>query len=951
MSQAASKDALNLAVASALAGLMPASLAVADQAPTSPQGGEAEGLTEVTITGSRIRRLDVESASPVLTIDSEAITKAGVVTIGDVVQRIPSVSGSPTNPQVNNGGGDGASGIALRGLGAQRTLVLLNGRRVNTGVSVDVNMLPINMIERVEVLREGAGAIYGADAIGGVVNFITRKDFEGVEVTADYGQTDRSDGARKSIGVTFGMSSDRGSFLLGGNWNQQDQVLAGDRDFSRFALYLYSGSAYPGGSSRAPTGRIRFPAGSALATLFNCSSATRKAGAAGSSLNDYRCFVTGGANNDFYNYQPINLIMTPQERGSAFTMLNYQVTDTVEAYAEVLYSRTQSAYQIAPLPFDAVSDDVVISRNSLYNPFGIDFGGLLTGFPNAQFRLEALGPRRTEFRSTRMVSSAGLRGELFGTGWQWDAYIGYAREDAPSRADGYLFQPAVAAALGPSFIDSSGKPACGTPAAPISGCTPVNMFNLSAPGQADALRTIAAPSLYDSTTTRKSAALDLNGDLFQLPAGAVAAAVGYEYREQYLNFQADFNSRARPPLFLNCNLASETCTGDTRGSYDLNELYGEVFIPLLKDAPLAEALNLIVGTRYSDYSTFGDTTNSQVRLEYRPVSDLLVRGTWSEVLRAPTISDLFGAPSSNSPQLNDPCNGLTQARVAATPNLALACVGVPRDGTFEQPNSQVQGLLTSNLNLKPETGTVKTFGFVYEPNWLGGFSMSLDYWDYSIDDVITSLDPQTAMDQCVATGLPQFCGLVDRFTSGANLGEILVFRQPTFNLGSLATSGFDLGLKYTLRDTPVGSFQFSVDVTKVDEYENVPAPGAAVDDYVGTYTNQFGHLAEYRGLASIGWGWQGFDALLTARYVGNATVRDADGGAPVTPLSTGSYTYFDLTLGYEFPFGTRVQFGAQNIEDKQPPILYQNNTLNANTDVATYDTLGRRYFLGVTHTF
>lgn len=950
MTSTSSKDSLNAALVGSLAGLMPAAVVHADQAAAG--GAQAdEQLAEVTITGSRIRRIDVENASPILTIDAESIAKAGVATLGDVVQRIPAVAGSPTNPQVNNGGGDGASTIALRGLGSERTLVLLNGRRVNDGVSVDINMLPINMVERVEVLREGAGAIYGADAIGGVVNFITRKDFEGIDINVDYGQTERSDGERTSVGVTLGATTDRASFILGANWNEQKQVLAGNREFSRFALYLYSGSAYRGGSSRTPTGRIGFAANSPLATQFGCTSVTRKAGAAGTALGDFRCYVPAGANSDAYNYQPINLIMTPQERGSAFTMMNYEINDSLEAYAEVLLSRTRSAYQIAPLPFDATSDDVIVSRNSMYNPFGIDFGGLTTGNPNARFRMEALGPRRTSFSTDRRVANAGLKGDLFSTGWQWDANVGYARADQNSRSEGYLFQPALSVAFGPSFMDG-GRPTCGTPAAPISGCTPVNLFNLTAPGQADALRTISAASTSVGVTSRKSAAVDFNGQLFEMSAGAVQAAVGLEYRKQSLDFKADFNSQAKPPLFLSCNLAQETCTGDTRGSYDVKEAYAEVFFPLLADAPFAKALNVTVGTRFSDYSTFGNDTNSQIKLEYRPMSDVLVRASWSQVLRAPTISDLFGATTNSSPQFEDPCNGLTNAAVAAKPNLAKACVGVLRDGTFDQPNAQITGLLRSNSKLKAETGTVKTFGVVFEPSALSGLSVSVDYWDYKLEDIITSLDPQYAVDECVSTGDPGFCGLINRFTSGASQGEIFFFDLPTVNLGSLSTKGFDFGVKYTLRDTPVGSFQFSVDLTQVEEYVGVASAVAAPVEYVGTYTNQYGNLAKRRGLASVGWVWKSVDALLTSRYVSSATIPDGDAGSgTVTPLPTGSFFYHDLTLGYELPTKTRIQFGVQNIADKQPPILYQNNVLNANTDVGTYDTLGRRYFMSINHKF
>jgi iron complex outermembrane receptor protein len=944
------RDAMQLAFAAGAIGALVPAGANAQQQSTSKDAAGSATLEEVTVTGSRIRRIDAETASPVFTLDAAAIQQSGVATMGDLVQRIPAVAGAATNPQVNNGGGDGASTISLRGLGSERTLVLLNGRRVNTGNAVDVNALPINMIERVEVLKEGAGAIYGADAIGGVVNFITRRDFEGMEFATDYGRTSRSDGQRYSGSATFGGTSDKISYAFGVNYNRQEQISANNRDFSRFALYLYSGSSFPGGSSRTPTGRINLASGSALRNQFGCASITRRAGTAGNTLADYRCFVTSGQNADFYNYQPLNLILTPQERLNGFTMMNYKIGEKAEVFAEVMLSRTSSAYQIAPLPFDATADDVVISRNSIYNPFGIDFGGSTTGNPNARYRMEALGPRRTAFQSDRKIINVGAKGELFNTGWEWDAYVGYGRSDQNARREGYLFQPALSRAFGPSFLNA-GVPTCGTPTAPIAGCTPVNIFNLTAPGQAAALSTIAAPATSTEKTERKSFAANVNGGLFSLPAGEVQGAVGFEYRRQEAVFESDFNTQAQPPLFLNCNLAQEACTGDARGAYDVKEFYAEVFVPILTDMPAAKSLNVTIGSRYSDYSTIGTTTNSQVRLEYRPVTDLMLRGTWSQVFRAPTINDLYDAPAANSPQLNDPCVGLTQARVTANPNLALACVGVPRDGTFDQPNSQVTGLLTSNLNLGPEEGTVKTVGFVYDPSWFSGFSVSLDYWDYKLDGLITTLDPQTSMDQCVATGASQFCSLITRFTSGASAGEIFVFRQPTFNLGSLRTTGIDLSLKYALRNTPVGSFNFTVDVTRINKYENVAAPGATAVDYVETYSNQFGNFSKYRGLVGIGWAWQGFDALASVRYFDKVFVPDADGGAIVNRLKVPAITYVDLTLGYEFPTKTRIQLGVENLTDKQPPILYQNNVVNANTDVNTYDTRGRRFFVGVNQKF
>ena len=257
-----------------------------------------ESMEEVIVTGSRVRRLDTESASPIVTIDKASIEKSGVTTAGDLLQRLPTVSGAATNPAVNNGGGFGEANVELRGLDAKRTLVLLNGRRlglVGASDATDINLIPVNLIERVDVLKEGAGAIYGSDAIAGVVNFITRKDVEGAELTASYGETAESDGKTQNVNLLWGTSGDNFRFSINGNYNKTEEVSAGDRDFSEFAMYFYSGSIFPGGSSRVPTGRFYVPAGSGLPpNVSGCASVTRVAGSDGANLaTDYRCYAPG----------------------------------------------------------------------------------------------------------------------------------------------------------------------------------------------------------------------------------------------------------------------------------------------------------------------------------------------------------------------------------------------------------------------------------------------------------------------------------------------------------------------------------------------------------------------------------------------------------------------------------------------------------------------------------
>lgn len=988
--QQAVKKALFLGAATASV-TYPAAQAVAQSQPSAD-------MKEVIVTGSRIRRVEEETANPVFVIDQQAIANTGVATAGELVARIPAIAGAATNTQVNNGGGYGEATIELRGLDAKRTLILVDGRRLGlvgfTADATDVNQIPLNMIERVEVLKEGAGAIYGSDAVGGVVNFITRKNVEGLELKADYGRSGKSDGEHYSVSATFGTSTDKMSFIVGGSYTKQEAVSSGDREFSKFALYLYGSSTgvTQGGSSRVPTGRVFLPGntretttnaglGAPTARTYDCLSPAQEAAlvaanaasatplspaallaaqqisvtrtGAGTAVGDYRCYV--GA-NDAYNYQPLNLIMTPSEHVSAFTKLNYQITDNIEAYATFITNRTHSGYQIAPLPFDAQVDDVVLSRNSIYNPFGIDFGGLTTGNPNFLLRLSAVGNRSQDAVSDSKVLNGGVRGSLFNTGWNWNLNMTTSRLDQLGTISGYILKNSLVAALGPSFTDASGAH-CGTPGAVISGCTPVNFFNPTAAGQAAAINSISSGYNQNNTYRYESAAFEVDGRLGELPAGDLMASFGVEYNSQEGRYIADSIVQAQPPLYLQCQLANEACTGNSIGHYNSKQLYVEFYIPLLKDMPGAQTLALDIGGRYSDYSLFGNTSKGDFKLEWRPIGDLLVRGTYSQIFRVPTIVDLYASPANTSVTFNDPCTNLTQAMVNANPNLALACQGVPRTGTFKQPNGQITGLDTANPNLAPETGNVTTFGVVYEPQFLSGLSLEVDFWDVTVKGLITTLDSNFSIDQCVKTGSPQFCNLVTRFTTGANSGQILVFNNPTINLGELNTNGIDFSVRYALKDTPAGSFNFTIDLTRINSYENKPAANTDPIEIAGTYDRQFGNYAKWRGLAGVGWSMGELDALLSARYIHSLVLKEPsvtgfDANGNVYPdLELPSVTYLDFTIGYNLPTNTRIQLGGQNLTDKQPPILYQNNVTNSNTDVETYDLVGRRWWLSVSQKF
>jgi iron complex outermembrane recepter protein len=933
----------------------------------------SERLDTIVVTGSNIRRVDIETANPVITIDRAQIQKSGKLTVGDLVQELPSIAGNATNPQVNNGGGSGAASVSLRGLGSKRTLILIDGQRI---INNDVNAIPANVVERIEVLLDGASAVYGSDAIGGVVNFIMRKDYQGAEFTADYGISDRDDGERKSVSITFGQSTDRGSVVAGVNYNKADAVSAGKRDFSSEALYLFYGSSFAGGSSRAPNGRITLP--TSLRPQFNCASNSviRLPGTTGASLSDYRCFVTSGDVNDFYNYQPLNVILVPQERTNLFAIGNYKLTDSVEAYMKAFVNRTSSSSLIAPYPFDARGNAVTISGDSLYNPFGEDLG---FGTPyNVLERLTGVGQRVNQFDTQTSQFIAGLKGNIGDTSWRWDANVNYGHFTQDQYTTGYLNFTQLASALGPSMIAPVGTPNAGQPicvttpgdaGTRIDGCVPLNIFEQDSAASTAQLRAAGSNPFQNFLATSREATVNLNGELFDLPAGPVSLAVGALYRKDYSSLKADST------IILNlatgtCDLGT-ACTTELQGNITTKEAYAEVFIPVLKDMPFAHSLNVDIGTRYSKFNLAGNTTNSKISIEWRPIEDLLLRGTVSEVFRAPNISELFAGAANNAPTVQDPCVGYLpgqqQGINACGPSTGATDID-PNTGIPPQQNGQISaiasGAVAAGFTLKPETGKSFDFGVVYDPSWIDGLSVSLDYYRIYLNDTITGVGSQNVLNICYQDPTSQFCPFINRFANG----DINFVLEPTVNLGRLDTSGYDLGINYRLPEFDmfghnVGRFTVGFNGTYISEFDNTPVPSNPDVPRIsnaGVYTTQFGNFPRVRALGSLDWSMGAFEAGWRVRYIGNTRVGSADlsqglsidGGIPGTERNFGAYAYHSFTFGYTAePINTQFQIGIDNAFDKQPPIYYQNNVTNANTDVRTFDTVGRYYWARATVKF
>ncbi|MCD7097148.1 TonB-dependent receptor [Stenotrophomonas sp. MMGLT7] len=943
---------LGIAVASALAlGTMAPAFAQQAAAPAD----STQTLDSVVVTGSRLRRVDTETANPVVTVSAEQIAATGKATVGDLLQELPSIAGNATNPNTNNGGGTGASTISLRGLGEKRTLVLVNGIRLAYN---DVNAIPASMIERIEVLSDGASAVYGSDAIGGVVNFILRERFEGVQFSSDFGTSGERDGNRRNFSLTAGKAWERGSLVGGLSYHDIDAVSAAARDYSKDALYLIDGQSVAQGSSATPGGSINFNDGSAtsnaLAASNGCSRVTLNPGVSGATgAGDFHCY---DATADSYNYQPYNLLQTPQKRTNAFLLGSYRLTDNVEAYVNTWFSKTESSSVIAPVPIFANGDNFLVSADSYYNPFGVNFGtdrSTDTSYNDLNTRATVLGDRRYQYDTYNFQISPGLRGGFGDSSWRWDASFNYGKVKQKSINYGFLDYAKFNQAVGPSFLDSDGTVKCGSAGAAIAGCTPIDIFNLNDASNLATLEGMIVNPIVTSVYTVKQFEANANGELFELPAGTASLAAGISYRKESTSTRAD-------PLWTGdenglCGVI-EFCASVLGGSFNVKEAYAEALFPLLKDLPLVSSLNVSIGTRFSDYSSVGSKTNSKLSLEYRPVENLLLRGTVSQVFRAPDISELYAGVAGDAATANDPCNGYTGGN-------DVACANVPTDGSYQQADGQISGKASgaavAGYQLKPETGKSYDVGIVYDPEWADGLSLSADWWRIDLEDTITTVSVQTVLNQCYANPASAFCALIHRNGNGT----INYVAEPTVNLGKLWARGIDFNLNYRLPQTPWGSFTTSLNGTYLTRYDILPDttdPSTVTIHNAGKYTYSYGNFPRWRGLATLGWTLGDWSASWRIRYIGNTQIgssdleqglsADYDQAGVVRKI--GAYVYHSVQLGYEFqPWHTRLELGVDNIADKQPPLYYANNVTNANTDVATYDLLGRYYWARATVKF
>ena len=939
----------------------------------SASGTSAEQLETVVVTGSRIRRAEAETAQPVAVITREDIENQGFQSVADILQNTTVTGAPPISRASPLSAGENAGGtfISLRNLGASRTLVLVNGRRmpVSTSGLADVSLVPSVAVERLDVLKDGASSIYGSDAIGGVINVLTRTGFTGTTANVYAGEYGEGDGMIKRADFITGIAGEKGSIAVSGEWVEEQRVRAADRPYAAFprsSLHPTDGwtivgqvggfvttatTAVPGVAAGTrvvltPGANPRLPSSYRAQNTASgtCAGATEQTG------------CTPGSTADKSNTNEQTDLRTPLKRRSMNVDGVYDISEAVSLRMNLLYSNRQSERQVAGYPMQAASFATPMAATSYFNPFGV----AITNWWRRSWEV----PRVSGSDLTTFQVTGALVGEfeVVDRRINWDVSYLHATNEVDQATYGNWNVPRTIQAVGPSFLNAQGVVQCGTASAPIplTSCVPMNPllpFGVAGSGS------LSDKSVQDflfqeehaigkTTTTVFSA--NVTGDLFELPAGAIGIALGAETRKEAGSFTPD----ALAVTASSTNLAA----GPTRGQYQVDEFYGELQIPVLADLPLARALNLNLSSRYSDYDTFGDTTNSKIGLEWRPLNELLVRGTWAEGFRAPTIADLYGGGSQTFSFFTDPCD--TNFGSAATnPTTRANCAAAlgAKGSTFRQlgqgfipataPNAQTPVAFTSGSNptLQPETSVSKTAGLVWSPNFIAGLNVAVDWWNIRIENTIVADSPTQILNDCYVAAITSRCSSA-LFTRDPALGYVNFLAFGGRNAGYREVEGYDLEIGYRFATERFGTFSIGSTTTYTDKDVSV----STNDPRVPISAVGAPGIFKIRSNLNLTWQYGDFGFSWNARYYsemfesctyfipGSTTpnlecnnIQDRPTGLVTGTTSqltrrnyVGSNTFNDVQLRWNAPWNATIAIGANNVFNRVGPIMYSQPSSN-----------------------
>jgi len=961
---------LSVAVQRAVSGVAIAATAVTIPALVQAQGSTLE---EVVVTGSRIAQdPNLITSSPVTMVKAEEISYRGVIRVEDLMNDLPSIVPELTANESN--GATGSATLDLRGLGSDRTLVLTNGHRMGFGdvwaLAPDINQVPGTLIDRVEVLTGGASSTYGSDAVSGVINFVMKDNFEGVQINYQYSayQHDQGndvvqgdiadsgfiqapgsvwDGAANDIDLIVGVNSSDGKGNLTAylGYRQVDPIIQADRDFSVCALNANEGAGC-GGSATLPTGLFAPFDGSNYYTVSGTD------------------FVPWDFS--FYNYNPSNHFQRPDERWTAGLFGHYEINEHFEGYTEFQFMDDRSNAQIAPSGAFFVTgtiscDNPLLSAQQVatINAAGYPCGpGLTVPWYLGRRNVEG-GFRNDDIGHTSWRTLVGLRGKITDD-WTYDMFANFSRTKLDELYNNDLSTTRIIRALD-AVDDGTGNAVCRSV---VDGsdpnCVPWNVFQTGGVTQA-ALNYLYLPLFSRGHLSQDQFVGYVSGDLTN--AGVVApwahdgakVVLGGEYRDESMEYLPDQGYQSGD------GAGQGGPTAAVAGGKRVTEFFMEGKLPLVQDREYMQSVSLDFGYRYSDYDGGDSTDTYKFAGEWTPNDTVKIRGSYSHAVRTANLRELFEPSNLSLWSGTDPCAGASPAQTAA--QCANSGVTAAQYGSVpDSPAGQFNQLSGGNTALMPESSDSYTIGAVFNMNeYVPNLSFSIDYWSVDVTDAIDALDPEFTVTQCGLTGDASYCSLVHRAASNGNLWIGSSATAPNvvatnINIGFYETSGIDIIGNYSYDVGQYGSLDFNFRGTWVEKFDQQLSPGATIDECAGAWGSVCGRpRPSWKHVFNTTWNtpWN-VTANLAWRYI-----EGVDGYNGVEPYNATDRHYFDLSAAYTPTFinigETTLRFGINNLLDQDPPVsgyffdvaVYG----NGNTIPGTWDSLGRYFFFGLTQKF
>ncbi len=936
-------------------------LALASQiaaAPSFAQGAD-EGADIVVVTGTRVKNPNLEQASQIQVVGEEEIEFQNADAAEELIRQLPGVAPG-IGPNVNNGQ-VGAATLNLRNLGTNRNIILLDSQRIVpfglTGIT-DTNLIPVSLIERVELVTGGASSVYGADAIAGVTNFITKRDFSGVELQSSYRITEESDGEVFRTELTFGgdFADGRGNAAFSMGYRDQNEVLQGDREIGQVSFS--SNTGLPLGSATAAPGSLFAP------------------GIIAGGLDPATGAINVGVNNDF-NFNPLNLFQTPQERYNIYAQANYDIADNIEAYGSAFFVRSFVEANLAPSATFTNTWQLPLSNPFLPTPFRNQLCGALaiaqptcdaaaaaTSLTDPNYREVAFqfgrrfveaGPRVQEFTTDAFQLTTGVRGDI-GETWSWDLSGTYGESTQVQVRTGWGLASRLQQSL--RALNTT------TCTVTTGGCVPINLFG--APG------TLGQGAVDFVTQAATSQTLDtslanvigtVSGDLgaFRSPwaENPIGVALGAEYREYATTRRSDL-ATSTPNEVLGAGAPAP----DVSGRYDSYEAFAEVIAPVLEGLGFVKSFQIEAGARFSDYSTTGSSVTWKAGGNWIINDDYRIRGVFQRAVRSPNIGELFAPQVVGLNNLTtDPCQ---QALPVGNAPLTALCVatGVPAGliGTVIPPIAgQVNQTTGGNPLLDVEKATTFTAGVVGTPAFLPNLTFSFDYFNIHIEDAISQPAIGDVVNGCYATALNPsltfnaFCALIGRNPGTGSLNgpqsDTPGIIRASSNLGTFNTTGFDWSLSYDRDLGSMGSLAFNHQGTHTIENRFKANPNSIDRDCAGFYgVNCDPGQPKWQFNQRLTWSFDRLDLSLRHRFIGALAVDPTQPGVgALLPAFTSidAFNYFDLTGRFEVREGLDFTATIDNLLDKDPPnvgnTIGSSNFNSGNTFPAIYDALGRTY--------